>query len=49
MGTTDRTEAPRYRARRLRRPDERIEFQTTNLTRPADRFVRRPAPGVSAP
>ena len=37
-------ESPRYRPRRLRRPDERIEFQTTNPTRPADRFVRYPAP-----
>ena len=37
-------DAPRYRPRRLRRPGERIEWQTTNPTRPADRFVRYPAP-----
>ena len=49
MPTTPPSDAPRYRPRRLRRPDERIEFQTTNLTRPADRFIWYPAGGVSAP
>lgn len=45
MSTTEHEpdEAPRYRPRRLRRPDEPLEWETTNPTRAPDRFIRRPA------